>query len=67
MTKEETVQSIKRRILDEYRKHHNLPNPDDWVESAARKIYSTYTEIDFKCTDKDHECIYCYPITKIKN
>ena len=30
---------IKNRILEEYRKHKNNPDPELWAKSAAYKIY----------------------------
>jgi siroheme synthase (precorrin-2 oxidase/ferrochelatase) len=38
--KNEIIQSIKQRIIDEHRKHKNL----DWEEIAARKIYDSYVK-----------------------
>jgi len=36
--KEEKIKSIRQRIHSEYRKHHTI----DWMEVAARKIYSEF-------------------------
>jgi len=41
MNKQQTIKSIASRIETEYKKHSkSLPN--DWVEIAAGKIYSSY-------------------------
>lgn len=43
LTKEEVIQDIKQRILDEHRKYSKLmDDPTIWAEIAARKIYSNY-------------------------
>jgi len=38
MSNEKTIELIKGRIMDEYRKHPDL----DWAEIAAKKIYSQW-------------------------
>ena len=48
LTKEEVIQGIKQRILDEYRKYKSLPDENAWAEIAASKIYSNSVPLDLK-------------------
>lgn len=47
--KQATIESIKERILSEYKKHYQKDS-DDWAHIAAIKIHSTH--IDSKPIDE---------------
>ncbi len=42
--KEQKIKSIKQRIYDEHRKYSKPNSPVDWMETAARKIYSVFIQ-----------------------
>lgn len=42
MDKDKIIQSIKKRILDEHRKHHNLPNPKLTWKQVYQKDLETW-------------------------